>query len=123
MKTLNRIFSVVQRIWRRIASWYDNLPDKRQDFVRNLGCGVVIILITHLVSFTGVGQRILNESYDFLVQQDFAWAVVYRNLFTSSATPSQAEQALLLVDFDEAAQVDSSGRGFWTPRAKLNPMY
>jgi len=96
----------------RIRHW-SQWPDKRKHFFRNLLCGVITVILLQLISHTGIGQEMLNDTYDFLVKTDFRL----------TAVPSKARDAISdsirLIAFDKESCEESPGQGFWTPRERL----
>ncbi|OQY58990.1 MAG: hypothetical protein B6245_08945 [Desulfobacteraceae bacterium 4572_88] len=96
----------------RIRHW-NQWPDKRRNFCRNLFCGLLTMLILHLISYTGIGQDMLNDSYDFLVKTDFRLSIV------PGKDAETVSDAIRIVAFDKESCENSPGQGFWTPRELL----
>ncbi len=96
----------------RIRHW-NQWSDNRNHFCRNLICGLLTVFILHLISYTGVGQEMLNDSYDFLVKMDFRLSVV------PGKNPETISDSIQIIAFDKKTCEESPGRGFWTPREPL----
>lgn len=96
----------------RIRHW-NQWPDNRRHFCQNLICGLLTVFILHLISYTGIGQEMLNDSYDFLVKTDFRLSIV------PGKNPETISDSIRIIAFDKKSCEESPGKGFWTPREPL----
>ncbi|QTA87978.1 CHASE2 domain-containing protein [Desulfonema magnum] len=96
-------------------NWYNRSPRERmKHFLLNLVWGVLAALLLHLISsYTGIGQEMLNDTYDFLVKSDFRVAVV------SGEEEEPVSDAIRMIELDAETYEASPGQGFWTPRELL----
>jgi CHASE2 domain-containing sensor protein len=90
--------------------WLDWISRKRNRFLLNLFWGFLIAVALHFASYTGFGQQMLNDTYDFLVTRDMLSAI---------QDPEAVSDAIRLVLFDEDTYEKSVSKGFWTPREKV----
>jgi len=98
---------------RNFFDWRCWPSEKRRHFLLNLLWGVAIAVALHLISYTGLGQQILDETYDFLVKTDFRRAVI------QGKDDTPVSDSIRLVLFDKDTYEKSPGQGFWTPREVL----
>ncbi len=94
-------------------NWRNWPPQKRKHFRWNLLWGLLTALFLHLISLTGIGQEMLNDTYDFLVKSDFRVAVV------SGGEEEPISDAIRMIVLDRETYEASPGQGFWTPREIL----
>ncbi|MDM8522271.1 CHASE2 domain-containing protein [Desulfococcaceae bacterium HSG8] len=92
-------------------NWQRSWPlGKRKRFFENLFWAAAVAALLHLAPCTKMGQQLLNETYDDLVEKDFQKTVAERGAVSD---------AIQLVTFDSSAYEENPGRDFWTPRRSL----
>lgn len=96
----------------RIDRWI-RWPETRRAFCRNLICGLITLFILYLISCTGIGQKMLNDTYDFFVSMDF------RLSSGSEKSRDAISDSIRIIAFDKESCEESPGQGFWTPRESL----
>jgi CHASE2 domain-containing sensor protein len=88
------------------------LSQKRSRRLRlNVVWGILIAVSLHFVStHTGIGQQLLNETYDYLVRKDFQ---------RSGWQEEPISDTIRLIAFDREIYEKSFNKGLWTPRDLL----
>jgi len=86
---------------------------KRKHFYLNLLFGSIIIFFLHFAHLTGMGQEMLNSTYDFLVKED------YYNSIDHKYDSSPFSDSIRIIAFDREAYDNCYSNIFWTSRELL----
>jgi len=109
-------FDFIKRFLNELDNIFRHSPEQRRHFWTSVRWGVFIAVMLYFAPCTGVGQQMLNYTYDFLVERDFQSAVV------DAGDKTPISDAICLIGFDEDVYVKSPGMDFWTPRDVLGRM-
>ncbi|MDM8548955.1 CHASE2 domain-containing protein [Desulfobacterales bacterium HSG2] len=92
-----------------VERWFSQKRGRR--FWLNVMWGVLIAISLHFVStYTGIGQQLLNETYDYLMREDFQ---------QSGWQKEPISDAIRLIAFNKETYEKSPNKGLWTPRDLL----